>query len=183
MEPATVSCILLTRNRQSFAAQAIWYFLRQDYPHRTLIVVDDSARSIEDLIPPDDRIRYARVDHTLTLGAKRNFANSLAQGDLIAHWDDDDWQSPQRLSLQVEALTASGAEVCGARDLLYYALDAGQAWQYRCPSREAWAAGCSLLYRRSAWESHPFPEINVGEDSAFVRNFDAQQLCMLISRS
>ncbi len=178
MESATVSCILLTRNRQTLAAQAIWYFLRQDYPHRTLIVVDDSVRSIEDLIPPDDRIRYARVSHALTLGAKRNFANSLAQGEFIAHWDDDDWQSPQRLSLQVEALIASGAEVCGARDLLYYALDAGQAWQYRCPARGAWAAGCSLLYRRSAWESHPFPEINVGEDSAFVRQFDPQQICV-----
>ena len=50
---------------------------------------------------------------------------------------------------------------------------------YRYPAREAWVAGCSLLYRRSAWESHPFPEINVGEDSAFVRSFDEQQLCMV----
>src|SRR5438094_9881235 len=96
-----VSCIMPTRNRRPLAAQAVAYFLRQDYPNRELIVVDDGDESVADLIPDDARVRYRYLDHRLSVGAKRNLACELSRGELIAHWDDDDWMAADRLSRQV----------------------------------------------------------------------------------
>ena len=55
----------------------------------------------------------------------------LSRGALIAHWDDDDWQAPDRLSRQVQALRDSNAMVTGSRQLLHYDLMRGEAWLYR----------------------------------------------------
>jgi glycosyltransferase involved in cell wall biosynthesis len=164
-----VSCIMPTRNRRAFVHQAIWYFLRQDYSAKELIVLDDGDDPVADLIPKDERIRYERLPTRLSLGAKRNRACELSRGTLIAHWDDDDWHAPNRLSLQVRALSDSGAEVCGAGELLHYALMEGEAWRYRRdPSDRPWVAGGTMLYRRALWAAHPFSDLNVGEDTAFV---------------
>ena len=39
-----VTCVMATRNRPSFVLQSIHYFLRQDYPNRELIILDDTPR-------------------------------------------------------------------------------------------------------------------------------------------
>ncbi|MBC8029001.1 MAG: glycosyltransferase [Pyrinomonadaceae bacterium] len=157
-----------TRNRRPFVSQSIWYFLRQDYPNKELVVLDDGEDGVADLIPEDERIRYVRVDRQV-LGAKRNLGCELSRGEFIAHWDDDDWMAPHRLSTQVRELLRSKADICGTRELLHYRLEAGEAWLYRYPPADRpWVAGGTLLYRRAAWNRSPFPEIRVGEDSAFV---------------
>lgn len=172
-----VSCIMPTRNRRRFVAQAVWYFLRQDYPERELIVLDDGEDSVADIVPDDRRIHYARLERRMTVGAKRNLACEMSRGDLIAHWDDDDWIGPDRLSRQVSALLDTEADACGARDLLYYRPLAGDAWLYRHADRgRPWLAGCTLLYRRDAWAVHPFPDLSVGEDSVFVRQLGTDRL-------
>ncbi|HEX8246374.1 MAG TPA: glycosyltransferase family 2 protein [Longimicrobium sp.] len=167
-----------TRNRRRFAELAVRWFLRQDYPARELVVLDDGDDGLEAALPDDARVRYHRVEARLTLGAKRNLAVRLAHGELIAHWDDDDWMAPDRLSRQVAALGASGADACGARSLLHYHLSAGEAWLYRYPAEaKPWLVGGTLLYRRAAWEAAPFPEdTHVGEDTAFVWRLDPARL-------
>jgi len=107
---ALVSCIMPTRNRPHFAGQSISYFLRQDYPQRELIVLDDGDEPIADLIPRDDRVHYVRLPQRRPVGAKRNLACEISRGELIAHWDDDDWMAADRLSLQVNQLLHSGAD-------------------------------------------------------------------------
>jgi glycosyltransferase involved in cell wall biosynthesis len=158
-----------TRNRRRFVGQAVWYFLRQDYPRKELVVVDDGEDAIGDLLPADERIRYVRVEQQLTVGAKRNLGCEASRGEFIAHWDDDDWIGPQRLSLQVGHLLANAADVCGAGELLHYGLETGEAWLYRrLPGERPWVAGCTLLYRREAWARTRFAEVNVGEDETFI---------------
>src|SRR5512137_1714402 len=85
--PTIVSCIMPTCNRRKFVPRAIQYFLRQDYPFRELIVVDDGTDGVRDLIPGDGRIRYIRIGKKLTIGAKRNLACEQAVGEIILHWD------------------------------------------------------------------------------------------------
>jgi glycosyltransferase involved in cell wall biosynthesis len=154
-----VSCVMPTRDRRAFVGQAIWYFLRQDYPQRELVVVDDGVDAIADLLPADPRIRYIRLAPGSTLGAKRNAGCAASQGTLVAHWDDDDWQAPGRLRAQVHALLESGTDVCGAGSLLHYRLQSGDAWLYRGPATaQPWLAACTLLYRRDAWAAQPFAE-------------------------
>ena len=107
------SCIMPTADRRTFVPQAIAYFLRQDYPNRELIVVDDGTDAVADLIPPDPRIRYIRLARKQTLGAKRNLACQEAWGETIVHWDDDDWMAPWRLSYQMVSLLKQQADICG----------------------------------------------------------------------
>jgi glycosyltransferase involved in cell wall biosynthesis len=165
-----------TRDRRRFVAQAVSYFLRQDYDNRELIIVDDGDDVVADLAPEDRRIRYHRCEGPrLPLGAKRNLGVELSQGELIAHWDDDDWIASDRLSCQVNELLACGADVCGAGNLLHYRPESGEAWLYSQDANDPpWVAGCTLLYRRTTWSEHPFPSISVGEDSAFVAGLDGR---------
>jgi hypothetical protein len=164
-----VTCIMPTADRRRFVPAAIEYFLRQDYPERELLIVDDGADAVEDLVPADPRVRYLRIEPGLTLGAKRNRACEEARGEIFAHWDDDDWHAPRRLYIQVQALLASGAELCGIDRLLFYAPATGRAWEYTYPAgRRPWLSGSTLMYRRGFWERHRFANVNVGEDSRFV---------------
>ncbi len=115
-----VSCIMPTYNRRSFIGSAIQYFLRQDYANLELIIVDDGTDSIADLIPADHpSISYYRLEKKITLGAKLNMACSYAQGQIIVHWDDDDWYSPGRVTYQVHELDAANVDICGINKLLY----------------------------------------------------------------
>jgi len=165
-----VSCLMPTRDRRRFVPRAIEQFLGQDHPRRELVVVDDGADVVDDLIPSDPRIRYHRVERQATLGAKRNLACSLARGELLAHWDDDDWMPPHRLSTQLRTLAANpAAGACGLAQLRFFDPVAGRAWEYRWPERaRPWLAGGTLMFRRAAWERRPFPQINEGEDTRWV---------------
>jgi len=164
-----VSCIMPTFDRRCFVPQAVRYFLRQDYPARELIILDDGPEPVGHLLPADDRIIYHRLETQMVLGAKRNLACQLARGPLIAHWDDDDWASPDRISVQVTALTGGGADVCGAASLLYYDPVGSCAWRFTWPDRlRPWAAGPSLCFAKEMWARSPFPEVAIGEDTRFV---------------
>lgn len=158
-----------TGDRRPFVAAAVGSFLAQSYPERELLILDDGADRVADLVPADDRVRYVRLDRRLSLGAKRNLACEQARGELIAHWDDDDWHAPRRLNYQVDALLASGKDVCGLQALLFYEPEARRAWRYDYPrDQRFWLSGSSLVYRRSFWERNRFPDVNVGEDALFV---------------
>lgn len=164
-----VSCIMPTADRRRFVPQAIRYFLRQDYPEKELIIIDDGQDCVRDLIPEDARIRYVRLERRLTVGAKRNLACEQARGAFIAHWDDDDWHATHRLSYQVGAMLDSQADVCGINKLLFYDAEGGHAWEYVYPSsQKLWLSGSTLCYTRAFWQTNKFEEINVGEDGRFV---------------
>jgi GT2 family glycosyltransferase len=164
-----VSCVMPTFDRRSFVPQAVRYFLRQDYPAKELIVVDDGSEPVRDLLPDDPRIRYHRLETRTVLGAKRNLACDLARGPIIVHWDDDDWASPERVSVQVAALTSGQADVCGVASLLYYDPASFSAWRFTWPARmRPWAAGPSLCFAKELWSRSPFPKVAIGEDTRFV---------------
>ncbi len=169
-EAGLVSCIMPTYNRRRFVPQAIRYFLRQDYPNRELIIVDDGADTVGDLAPADPRIRYERLPSKKSIGAKRNLACELARGSLIVHWDDDDWMADWRLSYQVSSLTGTaGKEVCGLSGVYYFAPRAGRSWFYQYPAGgKSWVAGNTLCYRKDSWRAKPFADVNEGEDTQFV---------------
>ena len=160
-DPPLVSCLMPTADRRAFVEQSIWYFLRQDYGPRELIVIDDGDEDVARLIPRDERIRYVRLAGRRPLGAKLNLGCEQTRGELIAHWDDDDWIGPDRLSRQVAAL--AGADACGLAGLLTYQLETGRAWRQ---GAQAPSPG-TLLYRRELWSRRPFRE-DAGRDADLV---------------
>jgi O-antigen biosynthesis protein len=164
-----VSCIMPTFDRRSFVPQAVRCFLRQDYPAKELVIVDDGPEPVGDLLPADSSIVYHRLEARMVLGTKRNLACDLARGSIIVHWDDDDWSSPERVSVQVAALTREGADVCGVSSLLYYDLVHASAWRFTWPgAQRPWAAGPSLCFTKELWRGSPFPDVTIGEDTRFV---------------
>jgi glycosyltransferase involved in cell wall biosynthesis len=167
--PPLVSCIMPTANRRAFVPRAIDYFLRQSYPHKELVILDDGADSVADLIPDDPCVRYVRAARKQPLGAKRNACVELARGDLIMHWDDDDWHATRRIACQVTALQEAAGEICGMRQMLFHDPAGGHTWLYEYPaSRRSWLAGGSLLYTRDFWRRAPFAHLQAGEDTRFV---------------
>ena len=168
-EQPLVSCIMPTADRRRFVPLAIQNFLQQDYPNRELVILDDGKDSVADLLPPDGRVKYTRMPQRQTVGAKRNQCIRASQGDLIVHWDDDDWVAPHRIRYQVDAMLREGAEVCGLRQMLFHDLSTSKTWLYTYPPNlRTWLVGGSLLYTRSFWQRSPFPDVQVGEDSRFL---------------
>jgi predicted O-methyltransferase YrrM len=164
-----VSCIMPTANRRRFVPHAIRHFLSQDYADKQLVILDDGEDSVEDLIPADASIRYVRDARRRLIGAKRNALCEMARGDVIVHWDDDDWSSPARVSLQVAALSNATADVCGLDRVLFMSDDGQSAWEYFYPNGGArWVYGASLCYTKDFWRRNHFPDIGFGEDTRFV---------------
>jgi predicted O-methyltransferase YrrM len=163
-----LSAILPTADRRRFIPAAIAQFLAQTITDAELVILDDGTDNIADLIPGDPRIRYHREETRRIIGDKRNRLCQLARGEIIVHWDDDDWHAPDRLARQIAALDASGADITGLDRIAFLSDDGTAAWDYQWQGKGRWVYGASLAYRRRWWERHPFPAIRSGEDTRFV---------------
>jgi len=178
--PPFVSCIMPTANRRRFVPTAIACFLAQDYPASELIILDDGEDAVGDLVPTHPALRYLRTARHRSLGAKRNAACDAARGEIIMHWDDDDWYAPDRVRKQVDALCASGAELCGIDRVLFFDPRVPAAWEYAYTSGGApWVYGATLCYRRDYWRAHPFADVSIGEDNFFAGAARRDQLCVM----
>lgn len=172
-----VSCVMPTANRRDFIPGAVRCFMAQDYPNKELIILRtdypkhwdrcDVIEGIRDYIwcPEHDLID----DPMPSLGAIRNQVNKLANGKYIAHFDDDDYSAPDRLSMQVRALEYNNADLCGLSQLIFHDLRNGNDWLYRPIGWRTWLAGGSLVYTKKLWESGDFPDEQIGSDYLFLQ--------------
>lgn len=128
-----------------------------------MLILSD-GQDVRSLVPDDDRVRLVHIDGSATVGAKRNLGCGLAQGRIIAHWDDDDFSSDDRLADQVGRLIETGRAVTGYNAMRF--TDGAQWWQYR--GGADYALGTSLCYRRDWWQGNRFPAVQIGEDNVFV---------------
>lgn len=163
-----MTLLLLTRNRRRWLPYALRCARYQTYRPTEILVVAD-GENVADLIPPT--VRYLHLPGTRTIGAKRNSGVESARGELIAHWDDDDFSAPGRLADQVQRLKESGKAVTGYRSMRF--TDGERWWLYSGASD--YALGTSLCYRRTWWERYRFPESQVGEDNEFIAPARAQR--------
>jgi glycosyltransferase involved in cell wall biosynthesis len=175
-----VSCIMPTHNRRELVPQAIRQFQRQDWPNAELIVVDDGTDKVADLIPADPRIRYLALDERRTVGAKRNLACEVARGEIILHWDDDDWMADWRIRYQAEHLLSSEADLSGLPRIYFHEPATGGTWEFTSPARrERWIAGATFCYRKEVWRANPFEDVDVGEDMRFLWNGPPKKVSQL----
>lgn len=168
-------------SRAAFLPLAIESFLAQSYDNREMLILACVADfdSLHSLIPADSRIRVLprMPEWCPTLGEVRNLACREAEGNIICHFDDDDWSEPGRISDQVERLQVTGKNVTGYHSIVFRELrkvmlvDGGRlretsGW-WRWQSAERGAAGTSLCFTRDWWMDHPFPAVHGGEDDQF----------------
>ena len=180
MDQPLVTCITPTANRQKFLPLAIKYFLEQDYPNAEMVIIDDGNQSCESLIPDNPKIRYFYYPERLgTIGTKRNVACEKAQGEIIVHWDDDDWYAKDWISRQVEAQLTSGAAITGLNTVDFYSPTVNRRWRYEDTDTEKpWLCGATMAYPKSLWENHKFLDLQVGEDYDFVWNSGGKTFAM-----
>lgn len=158
-----VSAIMPTRGRPKFSLECAMYWSAQSWAPRELVIIDDGEEPSFPQGLEGTGIRYFRRADRLNLGAKRNLACHLAAGEVIIHFDSDDFYAPDRTFDQVMRLEASGKAVTSYRNIRF--TDGVNWWR-----NTNWPGGygASLAYRRDWWMKHPFPEMQCGEDWYFV---------------
>lgn len=168
-----VSCVMPTWNRRAFIPAAIDCWLKQTYENRELVILDDGDEPIEDLIPDDPRILYIVEGKRRITGDKRNRVNSLAQGEIICHWDDDDWSASDRIAYQVAQLQKTGKAITGFSDLLFWDLAENCAKRFRS-SVAGYVCGTTFCYTKEFWSVHRFRARHEASDNDFIYPVTAQ---------
>lgn len=163
-----VSAIMPTSGHQQWARQALECFARQTYPFKEIIIIDDSNNpSFPEPLSRDMNgamVHYARIPGG-NIPYKRNMCCGRATGDIIAHFDSDDWSAPERLADQVRILVGDIA-VTGYHSMLF--TDGVKAYRYKSAFKD-YTIGTSLTYLRSWWETYRFDQaFAIGEDSQFA---------------
>lgn len=103
MTPPLISIIIPAHNAGRMIGETLDSVMRQTYPHREIIVVDDGSTddTYERLAPYRSSIRYIRQENA-GVGAARNAGLRAASGDYIAFLDADDLWLPEKLEIQLE---------------------------------------------------------------------------------
>lgn len=111
MNNSTVSVIMPVYNGEQYLSTAIESALNQTYKNIQLIIVNDcSIDSSDEIINtylPDPRITYLQNKKNIGVAGSRNIALANVTGELVAFHDQDDCWLPNKLSLQISALTAN----------------------------------------------------------------------------
>ena len=178
-----VSCIMPTYNRRPFVEHAIRLFRRQDYPSKQLVIVDDGEDKVGDLTIGDPIIRYINLGTRASIGDKRNVAVTEAGGDVIVHWDDDDWYDAARLRYQVTPLLSGAADASALKMSFLYDLATDAIWFVDRELHDAmFYQGIhtgSLAYRKQLWDAvGGFPVMDLGEDVDFIAKLLAQDAAL-----
>lgn len=162
-----ITCIMPTWNRRPYIPAAIACWQAQTYQERELLVVDDGEDRVEDLIPSDARIRYVRLERKVTCGQKRNVCCQHAQGEVIAHFDDDDWSAPGRLEDQLNRMRTKDRPITGYECLYFWDTLTKKAKRFSGGTK-GYVVGTSLMYLREFWETHNFVNRQSQSDNDLV---------------
>ena len=193
-----VSVIVPTRNRVKLLPQLIEHFKKQTWGNKELLIFDDTPEgeaAVEQLQARNPNIHIRHSSKTLTIGTKRNKLIEHAKGELIAHFDDDDYYSPSYLETLVQGLLESNSDLnkltgwfclheksgtlgywdTTRRDLAHTVFEGNTnpKTHDKVFSELGYRSfltgyGFSFLYRKQAWRNNPFEDINLGEDSLFL---------------
>lgn len=167
-----MTCLCITRNRLPWLLKAIEYYRAQTYRNRELLIVADGEDHGGQL-PLADDITYVWYPGKTTIGRKRNLGCERARGEIICHWDDDDYSAPGRIADQIRRIQQTGKAVTGYCQMRF--TDGRDSWLYT--GSPGYALGTSLCFRRDWWQTHRFPPDQIGEDRDFsVMAFRERQL-------
>ncbi len=176
-------------------------FEAQTWVDKELVVLDDSpepSRFMQSLTDP--RVRYVHEPKRMSVGEKRNRLAEMATGELIAHFDDDDYYAPRYLerlagyldSCEMVKLSGWFAWSTTHRAFFYWDTAAAAAVHFHVESSKSiqvydiskksedektvWIQknlvgyGFSYAYTKELWKDCPFPMKQHGEDRIFLQD-------------
>lgn len=110
-----VSVVIPVHNGAGFVCQAIDSALIQDVPVEILVVDDDSTDGVMEKYQDGPRVRYLKNETCMGVASTRNRAVSLAKGNYIAFLDVDDCWMSDKLRVQLNLMSTTGAVLCPRR--------------------------------------------------------------------
>ncbi|MGQ9368539.1 glycosyltransferase family 2 protein [Azospirillum sp. ST 5-10] len=187
-----VSIVTPTFLREAFLPLCHACVAGQTYPAVEWLVFDDSPEPSPYLTSRQgERLRYLHARQRVPLGDKRNVLLEHARGDIIVHFDDDDFYAPTYVETLVGWLEEGHdfAKLSGwflhtavHGRLGYWDTAAGGPhfrWARRSRARveqdvpasddNLVGYGFSYAYRRRVWQAEPFPSLPALEDAPFAR--------------
>lgn len=137
--------IICPTNRPSYIPHVTDMYHSQDYKNKELIVIQGDE----------------------SIGYKRNLACKEAKGDIIIHFDDDDYYAKDYVSKCVEVIK-SGADTTGLSSAYFANFINGRAWKYEYTGTMPYVIGSGMAYRKSIWVENQFKDTSDGEDRLFL---------------
>jgi glycosyltransferase involved in cell wall biosynthesis len=119
MNKLKITCVCVTKSgRTSFLKKSIEYFQNQTYPNKELLIVSQATQEeneqIDQFISNLKEISLHIVDEKMDLGTMRHTSVSLAKGDIVCQWDDDDIFGKNRLLNQYNKLISDSNNIGSA---------------------------------------------------------------------
>lgn len=141
--------MVTAKGRLDHVKRSLKCYLDQSYPNKELVIVNEGPpeyqSDIDSLVQGRSDVRTVWLSGEYTLGALRNIAVALSEGELICQWDDDDFCTPQRLSSQYSFMQSHPqCKVCYLSDQLHY------YFNDRCLYWDNWKAYASNGIKRCA---------------------------------
>ena len=194
MERPLVSIITPTFGREAFLPAIAACVRSQSYQNIEWLVLDDSDGPSPALTKdPWEKLRYFHSTKRLSVGAKRNKLLADASGEIVVHFDDDDYYGPDYITKAIEHLSNQQADVALLCGFFVAHLNYNGFGYYRTRIKKGPAFafnksgvrpldlgriniplihlcfGWAYIYRRRVWEQIKFKELNVFEDREFIR--------------
>jgi len=194
VEMPLVSIITPTFNREAFLPAIAACVRSQSYQNIEWLVLDDSEQpSLALTKDPWEKLRYFHTTERLSVGAKRNQLLAHASGEVVIHFDDDDYYGPHYISKAMDQLSRHEADVALLCGFFVAHLNTNGFGYYRTRIKKGLAFafnksgvrpvnldrvniplihlcfGWAYIYKRIVWEQTKFEELNVFEDREFIR--------------
>ncbi|MCH9608841.1 MAG: hypothetical protein S4CHLAM45_06420 [Chlamydiales bacterium] len=200
-----VSLITPTKERDPFLHLLLDLILNQTHTDWEWLIHDSSKFPSEKLSSPiDKRIAYIYSKKDLSIGEKRNQLVDLAKGDVIFHFDDDDYYSTNYIEKVLSLMEgfhffsahswfsydAKSAEhfyfTSNHPAQTHFVLDAvsgarireidfgPQMRQKKGDELSRMGHGFTFAYQKEVFEKCRFPNLDIGEDRVFFEQVESQ---------
>ena len=185
-----VTIICPTYNRRQFLPNLIYQFCYQTYPKEllTMIILDDSEQSNEDLFNSLDNDIFARILYLYDkekkpIGSKRNTLNDIAKSmgcTYIVCFDDDDYYPPDRVEFAIRRLEETGYLIGGSSALPVYYPNLEKIYLIGPFLNKIYyghATNGTLVYHVNFLDSHKYCDTDTkAEEMKFLNNFKVSLL-------
>jgi len=193
VEGPLVSIITPTYGRQAFLPAIAACVQSQSYQKIEWLILDDSERPSVDFVnQAPNKVKYLHSPKRLSVGEKRNRLIDAASGDVVVHFDDDDFYGENYIANSVDFLLHHDLDVALLSGFFVAHLDVNCFGYYRTLIKQGpgyafnkhgvrsvnlgklniplihLCYGWSYIYRKTVWDRIKYKEISVFEDREFI---------------
>ena len=178
-----VTVVTPTYNRRAFIPTLIQIYRNQTYPKDKMewIILDDGRDKVEDLFMEAAKtipnLHYHYRDEKMRIGAKRNFLNKEAKGEIIIAMDDDDYYPADRVNTVVQAFTKyPRVDLAGSSQMYMYYKDIKKIYSIG-PFHTNHATNGTMAWRKRYADKHRYDEyITKAEETSFLDEYRHQMI-------